>query len=186
MIKQVKNFLPMECLRTLYFAIVHPHLTYGILAWGNASSSALQKTTILQKRAIRTIHRSNYNSHTEPLFKSSGILKVKDLYESQVALFMHDYVCKKLPSSFDNTFKHNYEIQEAHQTRQSNLIFIERCNSVYASKLPYYTFPVMWNKWNLIITDFTSHNNLKSQLKGHLLSHYANSVKCSNKYCKEC
>jgi hypothetical protein len=85
-------------------------------------------TTILQKRAIRTIHRSNYNSHTEPWFKSSGILKVKDLYESQVALFMHDYVCKKLPSSFDNTLKHNYEIQEVHQTRQSNLIFIERCN----------------------------------------------------------
>ena len=47
-IKQVKNFLPMECLRTLYFAIVHPHLTYGILAWGNASSSALKRTTILQ------------------------------------------------------------------------------------------------------------------------------------------
>ena len=124
--KQVKNIiLPMDCLRTLYLAIVHPHLTYGILAWGNASSSAFHRTTILQKRAIRTIHRSNYNSHTEPLFKSSGILNVKDLYEFQVALFMHDYVCKKVPSSFDNIFKPNYEVQDSHQTSQSNLLLIE-------------------------------------------------------------
>jgi hypothetical protein len=185
-IKQVKHILPMDCLKTLYFAIVHPHLTYGILAWGNASSSVLHRTTILQKRAIRTIHRSNYNSHTEPLFKSSGILNVKDLYDFQVALFMHDYVCKKLPSSFDNIFRRNCEVQDSHQTRQSNLLFIEKCNSVFASKQPYFTFPVMWNKWNHIIPDSTSRNKLKSQMKGYLLSNYPNSVKCSNKYCRDC
>ena len=121
--KQVKNIiLPMDCLRTLYLAIVHPHLTYGILAWGNASSSAFHRTTILQKRAIRTIHRSNYNSHTEPLFKSSGILNVKDLYDFQVALFMYNYVCKKLPYPFDNTFRHNYE-EFRIATRQDSLTF---------------------------------------------------------------
>ena len=54
-------------------------LTYGIRAWGNASFSALHRTAILKILAIRTIPRSNYNSHTEPLFKSSGILNVKDL-----------------------------------------------------------------------------------------------------------
>jgi len=185
-IKQVKNILPVECLRTLYFAIVHPHLTYGILAWGNASPSALHKSTVLQKRAIRTIHKAYYNSHTEPLFKSSGILKVNDLYESQVAQFMYDYVHKKLPSSFDTMFKYTYEFRATHQTRQSTLLFIERCNSVFASKLPYFTFPEMWNKWNHNIPDFTSRNNLKSRLNRHLLSYYANSVKCSNHYCRDC
>jgi len=91
---------------------------------------------------------------------------------------MHNYVCKKLPFSFDNQkiiFKHNYEVQDSHQTRQSNLLFIEKCNSVFASKQPYFTFPVMWNKWIPIIPDFTPRNNLKSQLKGYVLSHYANS-----------
>ena len=33
-IKKVKHFLPVECLRTVYFSMIHPHLTYGILAWG--------------------------------------------------------------------------------------------------------------------------------------------------------
>ena len=87
---------------------------------------------------------------------------------------IHIHARTHLHRKRDNIFKHNYEVQDSHQTRQSNLLFIEKCNSVFASKQPYFTFPVMWNKWNHIIPDFTSHNNLKSQLKGYLLSHYAN------------
>jgi len=86
MIKQTKHFLPVSSLKTLYFALIHPHLTYGILAWGSASSPILYKTKMLQKLAIRAINRAHYNSHTDPLFKNDGILKVNDLYESQVAL----------------------------------------------------------------------------------------------------
>jgi len=56
---------------------------------------------------------------------------------------MHDYVCNKLPSSFDNIFKHNYEVQDSDQTGQSNLLFIAKFNSVFASKQPYFTFPVI-------------------------------------------
>jgi hypothetical protein len=32
-IKQAKKFLPADCLRTLYFSLIHPYLLYGILAW---------------------------------------------------------------------------------------------------------------------------------------------------------
>ena len=61
-IKQAKNILPVNSLRTLYLTMVHPYLSYGILGWGNASSTALKRTTNLQKRAIRTINKSSYNS----------------------------------------------------------------------------------------------------------------------------
>ena len=110
---------------------------------GNANSAALHKTILLQKRAIRIINKAQYNSHTEPLFKKSKILKVKDMFEYQVIQFMNDFVMRKLLFSFDKTCRLNCETH----TRQQNLIFIERCNSTVASKLPYYTFPILWNKW---------------------------------------
>ena len=87
-IKQVKHFLPYDSLRTIYYALIHPHLSYGILAWGNAKDSILKKTILLQKRALRYIHNSGYNSHTDPLFQHSGILKLRDLYEFQIS-----YLC---------------------------------------------------------------------------------------------
>ena len=57
-IKQVKHILPMESLRTLYFALIHPHLSYGIIAWGSADKSITRQTNLLQKRAIRIITNS--------------------------------------------------------------------------------------------------------------------------------
>ena len=43
----------------------------------------LHKTIQLQKYTIRTIHKAAYmyNSHTDPLFNKSHILKLTDLYE---------------------------------------------------------------------------------------------------------
>ena len=74
-----------------------PVLSYGITAWGNASQVTLKRTNILQKRAIRTICRANYNSHTEPLFKKLNIMKLKEQYEYEAAILMYKFVHNKLP-----------------------------------------------------------------------------------------
>ena len=42
-LKQVKNTLPTKALRTIYFSIIHPHVLYGITAWGVAASSTLDR-----------------------------------------------------------------------------------------------------------------------------------------------
>ena len=98
-IKQVKHILPYDSLRKLYSTLVESHLSYGIMAWRNASESPKYKTLLLQKRAIRAINKANYNSHTEPLFKRSKILKLNDLYELKVILFVNDFIANKLPLS---------------------------------------------------------------------------------------
>jgi hypothetical protein len=112
--KQVKHILPADSMRTLYFTLIHPHITYGILAWGNASKSVLNRTIILQKRAVRLINRATYNSHTEPLFIHVKILKLNDQYEYEVALFMYDYVTNKLPISFHNVYRNTSKFYSYH------------------------------------------------------------------------
>jgi hypothetical protein len=170
----------------MYFATIHPHLSYGILAWGNASSAILNKTNILQKRAIRTISKANFNSHTEPLLKQLSILKLKDLYEYEVALFMYKFTKKELPLSFQHTFHYNHEIHASHSTRQSSHIYIRRCVSRFAKQLPLYNFPVIWNKWCFSLVYKTSVTQVKGQIKSSMLNSYANKVRCNNSYCTDC
>ncbi len=69
MLKQVKHLLPINSLKTLYNYMIHPYITYGIIAWGSANASDLKRTFLLQKRAIRTINKAPYNGHTDPLFR---------------------------------------------------------------------------------------------------------------------
>ena len=120
-IKQVKNTLPLESLKTLYFALIHPHLLYGIIAWGNADMSIIRQAILLQKRAFRIITNSAYNSHTDPKFRKQGILKLNDLFEYQSILSMYDYMSGNLPRSFVGTLPLNQDMQQAHTT--VNLIF---------------------------------------------------------------
>ena len=142
MLKQVKNLLPTENLKTLYYTMIHPYLMYRILAWGNATQGNPKKTNVLQKRVIRIIHKVPYNGHTEPLCKKSKILKLRDQYEFEATLFMHNYVMGKRPLLFANMCKFNYERQANVQTRQSNLMHLPRCNSSFVSKLPKYSVEI--------------------------------------------
>ena len=102
---------------------------------------------ILQKKAIRCIHKANYTIHTDPLFKHSKIKKLTDIYETQVLLFIHNYVSNKLPDSFNGTFVLNRDMMTSYITRQSNLFYEKKCLTHFASSLPLFDFPHIWNKW---------------------------------------
>ena len=171
---------------TLYFALIQPHLSYGILAWGNASKSYLHKTEMLQKRAVRTINKAKYRSHTDPLFKKSHILKLQDMYTFQSTLFMYDYINNRLPASFKHTFPFNREIQEFRSTRQSNLLYTAPGASNFSASLPLYHLPRIWNEWSRAIPNPISRAHFKSQVNKNLLASYAEAVKCSNNFCKDC
>jgi hypothetical protein len=184
--KQAKVFLPKESLRTLYFSLINSHIVYGILAWGNAKHDILNKTHLLQKRALRAIHNKQYNSHTDPLFKQSMILKLSDLHELEVLLFMHDYANGKLPSSFEDMYLLNNEVNSAYLTRQSNLYHVARSKSKSIDILPLFNFPSTWNKWSLLLNLNTTRSCLKNTIKSVFLDRYANVVKCENVYCNDC
>ena len=141
--KQVQNFLPTNSFKTLYFGMTHPHVTYGILAWRNASSSILNKSIKLQKRAIRLIHKVGFNAHTEQLFKLVNILTLPHQIEYEKLLNMTDYDTGNLPLSFNNLFDYNHENQPYRLTRQSNQIRITRCNSEFLlAHYQYIIFPI--------------------------------------------
>jgi hypothetical protein len=185
-IKQIKNTLPTDSLKTLYFAMIHPYILYGILAWGNVTPSAMKRTWTLQKRAVRYINNTAYNSHTDPLFRKSNILKISDQFIYEVSLFMHDYTMNKLPLSFTNVFKYNHEIQRNYETRQSAELHIKRCDSNYAMKLPLYNFPVLWNNLIRNIDITQSKSLLKKTIKNTMISEYSANVSCNNPYCSSC
>ena len=64
-LSRLKNYLLLFIPRTLYFSMVHSHLSYSLLTWGFDSNRIVK----WQKRCVRIITRSKYNAHTQPLMK---------------------------------------------------------------------------------------------------------------------
>ena len=166
--------------------MIQPYLNYGILAWGNASQSLINKTFLLQKKAIRIISKAAYNSHTEPLFKTLKILKLEDQYTYEVIMFMYKYMQNKLPESFSGTFRFNRDVQASYLTRQSSQLAIERCDSNTLKKFPIYSFPSHWNTWGHIVQASNTVANAKKRIKLNFLNKYSDMVTCSNPSCKQC
>ena len=183
MINKLKNFLPVNILKTLYSTLVESYLTYGLSAWGN--SVHISKLFKLQKRAVRIIDRKSYKYHTDPLFKSLNILKLPDLYNLQILLFMHDLLHNILPKSFQNFATLNVHLL-ARTTRQSNSFHTPLPRTKFSLKQPNHVFPRIWNNFNQTLSLNETRASLKKQYKSHIFSTYLNIVVCNNPSCIMC
>ena len=54
-------------------SLILPHMNYCLIIWGYQYN----RITKLQKKAIRILYVTKYNSHTEPLLKSLYVLRLK-------------------------------------------------------------------------------------------------------------
>ena len=90
LISKLRHFLPYRVLINIYQSLINPYLTYGLIAWGNASKTNINKILFLPKRALRLIYFTERNEHAIPLFIDSKTLPLNFLYYESVCSLMHD------------------------------------------------------------------------------------------------
>lgn len=80
----------------------------------------LSKAQVKEERAVRTISRSAFDAHTDPIFKSLKLLKFENIVSLQVAKIMYLNKNGQLPESFKNMF---FTGQEIHNYNTRNISF---------------------------------------------------------------
>ena len=66
---KLRHFVPLKTLYGICNSLISPYLSCGVVAWGKASKTHLDKLLILQKRAVRLINFAPFRSHAVPYFK---------------------------------------------------------------------------------------------------------------------
>lgn len=105
LLSKIRFYVNLKTLINLYYALIYPYLNYGLIAWGSASLTVLKPLIILQKKAIRIMMFSKFDDHSSPLFRDTKIIKLLDLVDLHINIFMHKFHNNALPSSFDCFFK---------------------------------------------------------------------------------
>ena len=90
----------------------HSHLSYCVLILiNNIKNKQRNRLKTIQKKAIRIIHGTKYNAHTNELFHKSKITKVENIFENQSLILTYYYKQKILPESiiklYDNSLHYN-------------------------------------------------------------------------------
>ena len=118
MLCKARHYVPLDDLKTLYYAIFSSHLIYGCQIWGQITNSFNQKVFNLQDRALRIISFADFSAKSTPLYKNLKILKLRDHITKQNSLFVHDSLKNASPKCFCDYFK---------QTKKYSFLSDQKC-----------------------------------------------------------
>jgi hypothetical protein len=194
-LRQSKHFLSEAALKTLYFSLIHCHLTYATVIWSSCNAPTLKQLITKQKMAIRTITGAKFNAHSEPLFKKLNILPLPQLIILQRTEFMYNYVHHELPAALSASWP---TVQERRDTENENLVVPNRTlrndNTLYeplilskiAEKLPFFALPKAWNEVCTSLKQCESKIIFKTKSKYFFLEQLSASVNCNRLFCPSC
>lgn len=165
LISKLRHYVSKCILTQLYYSLIYPFLTYGVIIWANTYVSTLKPIIILQKKAIRIMTFSKYDDHTSPLFKNVNILKFSDIIHYHNSLFLFKFHSNMLPIAFQEFF-----VQTS--TRH-------KYNTRLASSSSYYIPPVRTNygKFNIRFNGAIIWNNIDESFKRFNLFRFKREIK---------
>ena len=177
----IKNQLNYRAKLSIYHSLIHSHLSYCALIWlNNIKIKQRNMLKTIQKKAIRIIHGTKYNAHTNELFHKSKITKVENIFEKQSLILTYYYEQKKLPDSilklYDNSL-HNNSIL----TRYLNKCSLKPKNELKNGHLMY----EILNNWNNTNKSIREEVNLRA-FKRKIMELQNSFTKCVKVNCYSC
>ena len=104
MLSKLRHFIPSSVLVNIYNALITAYLTYGLVSWGNACKTYLDKIRVLQKRALLLIYSANRQDRAIPLLLNAKVLPLNFLSCESVLSLMHDIDERNSPINIFNLF----------------------------------------------------------------------------------
>ena len=187
-LNRVKKLLPPCSLKCLYDSFIQSHLQYALPVWGGCSNPCKKRIVSIQKRAIRTITKSQFTAHTEPRMKISKILHFDDLWKHQSLMLIHDCVNNTAPKEICNLINHEPQRSgptlRSQNSKSQNLV-VARSNSKSESQSFSINGPSLWNDLPYELKIIKKRHIFKESLKKFYLSKYHVKTECNNPRCKD-
>jgi len=166
---KIRDFLPIDCMKKLYFSFVHPHLLFGIEIYGSASLQVLDKLHKLNNRILRILLGQKRDSHVRDLYLSFNTLPVYLLHKMQILVTVHKCIHHPfdMPEIYQKRFVFNKDIH-GYNTRKKESVHLYSVTSVARLGLCFHGGK-LWNALPDSLRKYCSLNVFRKQLLAHLL-----------------
>nr|CAI5842031.1 unnamed protein product [Callosobruchus analis] len=110
-IRRLRETIDQKYLIMVYHSLLHSHISYGAILWGNSTTADIIFKT--QKQAIRVMTKIGYRDHCHPWFKKFGILPLPCVWLYQQLVEIHKN---------KNTFRKNSDNHSYNSRHGDNLL----------------------------------------------------------------
>jgi len=170
---RLQGLLPTSLLTSVYYAMVHSHLSYLCCIWGFASKKLMADLQVIQNRALRNVLGLPWDTHVRDIYLDSGILPIKILPKHEiVSTILH--ITHQLSHTNIKPL-YNQEIHQ-HNTRSNNKIRLPLTNTTkYGIKSLEYTGYTLYNSLPDVYVSSQPHERTnRNSLKEYFLKLFIN------------
>ena len=173
--------VPFRIRKIIYHSLFESHLHFGSIIYGSTNTRNLEQIETVQRKALRVLTRSNYNAHTDPLFKKHKILKLGDLIQLNQSIFVRQFKNGKLPDSFSGFF---HDIPFNEQKSRDDDYNLQRQSKIALLHFPSSQIIRSWNQNHLSLKSEADVAALKENFIQKKLDSYEE--ECSKPNCHAC
>ena len=102
------NLLSIDCLRSVYYAHIYSHLSYGLIIWGPMASQQLVKElTRIQDASIRIVCKSSKWATVKSLYKQLQVLQLPEMVKLELAKYGYKISHKLYPAKLQEVAESN-------------------------------------------------------------------------------
>ena len=171
---KLRHFAPLDTLKSVYYALFYPFLTYGITVWGATHEKFLHPVSVCQKKAVRAMTFNDPLAHTSPIFSELQLLKLEDIHCLHISSFVYECHNKLAPIHFRDYFtqmseSHSYNTRGA---ARGDFFLVRKNTLQYGLRSICFNGAKIWNTIPSDIRNSPSIRNFKNKLKKRFLQSY--------------
>ena len=145
MFYQIRSYLKIDAMITLFYSFIYSKLQYGILTWGSAKKNELGALSTCLNKMIKTITFAKRFCHVLPIFKALNILKI-DIYQLELEKFMYQKFNDNIPQKIDKDLKKLSFVHKHYNRHTINKFHLPRVNTCYSQKMLSFAGVKLWSK----------------------------------------
>ena len=183
-ISRIRNTLPLNARKQLYFSYVHSHLIYCLPLLTFLRKTDFDVLIKLQRKAIRIVFNVNHKSDCRPLFHDLGIIPLDKQLEKEILKIMNMVYIYKKPNEISKYFS-EYQTEHAFQLRERARFYIPMIKSTKLMKSPIFQFCHIFNQFE---GDFKTLSD-KKEFERELNLYFFKDIyheHCKKNFCKIC
>ena len=167
----LRNFINIDHAKSVYYATLHSRIKYGIALYGAADKTVIEPLQILQNKLLRVLTKKGPRYSTNLIHNEMELLKISDIYETEVLSFVYNCVHKNVPDALGNYFTIMSDIHNFN-TRNKNHMLRDPCLKSKIGRLSVKQRGVqLWNKLEKAIKSADNPKAFRKKIKDTVLSY---------------
>lgn len=162
----LRSLLPVNCLLSVYYALIHSHITYALEVYGLTYSSTLHPLLLAQKRALRVILLLPPRESVTFAFRALSVPSIHVLIKYKIALLFYKLIHGMIPAC--NVTIHHFHTPYSLRYQTAVLQPLQPRTNFGIFTLAYFGSNV-WNSLPLSLRLLSSFISFKSQVRSLLL-----------------